>query len=63
MVVVVVVVRDTFFGLVTSVICVLIRGHRSEVMKIVYHMAEMFIYCCALTTVDSQGPFPLLFAM
>ena len=57
-----VVVRGKKIGLVTSVICVLIRGHRSEVMNFFYHMAEMFIYCCALTTVDSQGPFPLLFA-
>ena len=39
--VVVVVVRELFL-LVTSAICVWIRGHRSEVTKIVYHMAQVF---------------------
>ena len=48
----VVVVRERF-SLVTSAIWVWIRGHRSEVMRIVYHMAQVFIYCCILTTVDS----------
>ena len=51
-VVVVVVVRE-LFSLVTSAICVRIRGHGSEVMRIVYHMAPVFVYCCILTTVDS----------
>ena len=53
--VVVVVVREPF-SLVTSVICVQIRGHGSEVMRImriVYHLAQVFIYCCVLMTVDS----------
>ena len=40
-VVVVVVVRE-LFSLVTSVICVRIRGRRSEVTKIVYHMTQDF---------------------
>ena len=44
--VVVVVVRE-LFSLVTSAICVRIRGHWSEVTKLV------FVYCCILTTVDS----------
>ena len=39
--VVVVVVRE-LFSIVTSAICVRIGGHRSEVTKIVYHMAEVF---------------------
>ena len=39
-VVIVVVVRD-LFSLVTSAICVRIRGHCSEVTRIVYHMAHM----------------------
>ena len=30
------------FSLVTSPICVLNRGHRSEVTKIVYHMVQVF---------------------
>ena len=30
------------FPLMTSVICVQIRGHRSEVMKVVYHIAQVF---------------------
>ena len=30
------------FSLVTSAICVLIRGHWSEVTKIVYHMVQVF---------------------
>ena len=30
------------FSLVTSAICVWIRGHRSEVTRIVYHMALSF---------------------
>ena len=33
-----VVVRE-LFSLVMSAICVRIRGHRSEVMRTVYHMA------------------------
>ena len=37
----VVVVRELFF-LVTSAICVRIRGHRSEATKIVYHVAQVF---------------------
>ena len=49
--VVVVVIRE-LFSLVTSVICVRIRGHRSEVKRIVYHIAQVFVYCCILTTVD-----------
>ena len=49
--VVVVVVRE-LSSLVTSVICVQIRGHSSEVMKTVYHMAQVFVYCCFLTTGD-----------
>ena len=36
-----VVVGELFF-LVTSTICVRIRGHRSEVTRIVYHMAQVF---------------------
>ena len=36
-----VVVRE-LFSLVMSAIYVRIRGHRSEVMKIVYHMAQVF---------------------
>ena len=40
-VVVVVVVRELFSPL-TSAICAWIRGHRSEVTKIVYHMAQFF---------------------
>ena len=39
--VVVVVVRE-LFSLMTSAICVWIRGHRSEVTKIVYHMTHVF---------------------
>ena len=39
--VVVVVVRE-LFSLLTSAICVQIRGHRSDVTKIVYHMAQVF---------------------
>ena len=39
--VVVVVVRE-LFSLVTSAICVRIRGQRSEVTKIVYHMTQVF---------------------
>ena len=50
--VVVVVVRE-LLSLVTSAICVRIRGHRSEVTRIVYHMAQVFVYCCVLTTLDS----------
>ena len=50
--VVVVVVRE-LFSLVMSAICVRIRGHRSEVTRIVYHMAPVFVYCCILTTMDS----------
>ena len=42
----VVVVRE-LFSLVTSAVCVRIRGHRSEVMRIVYHMANLFVYCCS----------------
>ena len=49
--VVVVVVRE-LFSLVMSAICVWIRGRKSAVMRIVYHMAPVFIYCCILTTVD-----------
>ena len=49
--VVVVVVRE-LLSLVTA-ICVRIRGHMSEVMGIVYHMAHFFVYNCILTTVDS----------
>ena len=51
-VVVVVAVRE-LLSLVTSAICVRIRGHRSEVTRIVYHMAQVFVYCCVLTTLDS----------
>ena len=40
-VVVVVVVRE-LFSLVTSAICVRIRGQSSEVTKIVYHMTQVF---------------------
>ena len=36
-----VVVRE-LFSLVTSAICVRIRGQRSEVTKIVYHMTQVF---------------------
>ena len=61
-VVVVVVVIRKLFSLVTSVISVQIRGHRSEVTRIVYHTTQVFIYFCILTTVDSWGPFPLYFA-
>ena len=49
--VVVVAVRERF-SLVTSAIWVWIRGHRSEVTRLVYHMAQVFVYCCILTTVD-----------
>ena len=52
-VVVVMVVVSELFSHVTSAICVRIKGHRSEVTRIVYHMAQVFVYCCALTTVDS----------
>ena len=41
-VVVVVVVLRELFSLVTSAICVRIRGHRSEVTKMVYHMTQAF---------------------
>ena len=41
------------FSLVTSAIFVWIRGHRSEVTRSVYHMAQVFVYCSVLTTVDS----------
>ena len=51
-VVVVVVVRE-LFSFVLSAICVRTRGLRSEVTKIVYHMAQLFVYCCILITVDS----------
>ena len=57
-----VVIRE-LFSFVTSAIFVWIRGHRSEVTRIVYHMAHVFVYCCVLITVDSEGPFPLYFAM
>ena len=30
------------FSLLTTAICVQIRGHRSEVTEIVYHMAQVF---------------------
>ena len=40
-------------SLVTSTICVRIRGHMSEAMRIVYHMVHIFVYYCILTTVDS----------
>ena len=40
-VMVVVEVRE-LFSLVTSAICVRIGGHRPEVTKIVYHMAQVF---------------------
>ena len=36
------VVVGELFSLVTSAICVRIRGHRSEVMGIAYHMAHVF---------------------
>ena len=36
------VVVSELFSLVTSAICVRIRGHRSEVTKTVYHMAQAF---------------------
>ena len=51
------------FSLAMSAICVRIRCHRSEVTRIVYHMAHFFVYCCILTTMDSKGQFPLYFAM
>ena len=41
-VVVVVVVVKELFSLVASAICVRIRGQRSEVTKIVYHMTHVF---------------------
>ena len=50
-VVVVVVVRE-LFSLVTSVICVRIRGQRSEVAKIVYHMTQVF--CLLLRSHHSE---------
>ena len=46
------VVRE-LFSLLTSTICVRVRGQRSEVMRIIYHMVHLFVYCCILTTVDS----------
>ena len=51
--VVVVVVRERF-SLVMSAIYVQITGHahRSEVTRTVYHMAQVFVCCCVLTTVD-----------
>ena len=52
-VVVVVVVVRKLCSLVTSEIFVWISGHRSEVTRIVYHMAQVFVYCSILTTVDS----------
>ena len=60
-VVVMVVVRELFY-FVTLAICVQIRDHRSEVMRIVEPLvkplveplvAQVFVYCCVLTTVDS----------
>ena len=50
-VVVVVVVRE-LFSIVTSAICVLIRGHRPDVTRIVYRNDQVFVYCCILITVD-----------
>ena len=60
--VVMVVVRE-LFSLVTSAICVRIRGHGLEVTRIVYHIAQFFVHCCVLTTEDSEVLFPLYFAM
>ena len=57
--VVVVVVRERF-SLVMSAIWVWIRGHRSEVTRLVYHMAQVFVYCCILTT-GFVGPISTLF--
>ena len=45
-VVVVVVVVQELFSLMMSAICVQIRGHRSEVTRIIYHMAPVFVCCC-----------------
>ena len=49
-VVVMVVVRE-LFSLLTSVICVLIRGH--SVTRVAYHMAQHLVYCAVLTTGDA----------
>ena len=51
-VVVVVVVVQELFSLMMSAICVQIRGHRSEVMKIFTAWLKVLIYRCVLTTVD-----------
>ena len=48
-VVLVMVVSWELFSLVTSAICVRITSHRSEITRIVYHMAQVFVYCCVLT--------------
>ena len=58
----VVVVRE-LFSLVTSAICVQIRGDRSEVTKLFTRWLRFFVSCCVLITVGLQGPFPLYFAM
>ena len=50
--VVVVVVRE-LFCLMTSVICVQIRGDRSEVTKLFTTWLKFFVYCCVLNTVGS----------
>ena len=48
-----VVVRE-LFSLVTSAICVRIRGHRSDVTRIVYTdgLSQVFVCCCVLTTLS-----------
>ena len=51
LIVLMVVVRE-LFSPAMSVISLRIRAHRSEVMRTVYHMVQVSIYCCVLTTVD-----------
>ena len=48
-----VVVVGELFSLMTSAICVRIRGDRSEVTKLLTAWLKFFIYCCVLTTVGS----------
>ena len=51
MVVVVVVVRE-LFSLVTSSICVRVRDNRSEVTKLLTTWLKFFVYYCIFTTVE-----------
>ena len=51
-VVVVVVVRE-LFSLVTSSICVRIRGRGQRLRRLFTWWLKFFVYCCVLTTVNS----------